>query len=38
MSLHDYKVGQKVEFDWGDDDFYGVIQGCMRLIRRIWRS
>jgi hypothetical protein len=31
MSLHNYKVGQQVAQDYSDDDFYGLIQGCMRL-------
>ena len=31
MSLYDYEVGQKVVREYGDDEFYGLIQACMRL-------
>ena len=31
MSLYDYKVGQQIVFQYGDDEFYGLIQACMRL-------
>ena len=31
MSLHDYQVGQHIESQHSDDDFYGLIQACMRL-------
>lgn len=31
MSLYDYEVGQRVVCQYGDDEFYGLIQACMRL-------
>lgn len=31
MSLYDYEVGQRIICDYGDDEFYGLIQACMRL-------
>lgn len=31
MSLYDYEVGQKVACEFGDDEFYGLVQGLMRL-------
>jgi hypothetical protein len=31
MSLYDYKIGTGVAQKYDDDDFYGLIQGCMRL-------
>ena len=31
MSLYDYEVGQRVVTQYGDDEFYGLIQACMRL-------
>jgi hypothetical protein len=31
MSLYDYEVGLKVVTQYGDDEFYGLIQACMRL-------
>lgn len=31
MSLYDYKVGQKIVCQYGDDEFYGLIQACMRV-------
>ena len=31
MSLYDYQVGIKITAKFGDDEFYGLIQACMRL-------
>ncbi len=31
MSLYDYEVGQHIVAEYGDDEFYGLIQACMRL-------
>lgn len=31
MSLYDYQVSQRVVRDYGDDEFYGLLQACMRL-------
>jgi len=31
MSLYDYEIGQQVVCKYGDDEFYGLIQACMRL-------
>lgn len=31
MSLYDYETGLEIESEYGDDEFYGVIQGAMRL-------
>jgi hypothetical protein len=31
MSYEDYKIGFQVEMDFDSDQFYGVIQGAMRL-------
>lgn len=31
MSLYDYEVGQRIVTSYGDDEFYGLIQACMRL-------
>ncbi len=31
MSLYDYRIGKMVAEANGDDDFYGLIQACMRL-------
>ena len=31
MSLYDYKVGQRVVTEYGDDEFYGLVQALMRL-------
>ena len=31
MSLYDYQTGQRIVRDFGDDEFYGLIQACMRL-------
>ena len=31
MSLYDYETGQRIVCDYGDDEFYGLIQACMRL-------
>ena len=31
MSLYDYEVGQRIVLKYGDDEFYGLIQACMRL-------
>ena len=31
MSLYDYKVGQHVVTEYGDDEFYGLVQALMRL-------
>ena len=46
MSLYDYKIGQKIWSKYGDDEFYGLIQACMRLadtdnlgaLKRCWPS
>ncbi len=27
----DYRTGLKISLEYGDDEFYGVIQGAMRL-------
>ncbi len=31
MSLYDYETGERVVCRYGDDEFYGLIQACMRL-------
>ena len=31
MSLRDYKIGQQIVVKYDDDDFYGLVQGLMRL-------
>ena len=31
MSLHDYRIGLQVERKYTDDDFYGIVQGLMRM-------
>ncbi len=31
MSLYDYQVGQRVVCDYGDTEFYGLVQALMRL-------
>ncbi|MDD5045156.1 MAG: hypothetical protein PHG51_06430 [Candidatus Omnitrophica bacterium] len=31
MSLYDYKIGAKICLDYGDDEFYGIIQAAMRM-------
>jgi len=31
MSYADYKLGLAITADYNDDDFYGLIQACMRL-------
>lgn len=31
MGLYDYKIGLNVAAEYGDDEFYGVVQGLMRL-------
>lgn len=31
MSLYDYNVGKQIILQYGDDEFYGLIQAAMRL-------
>ena len=31
MSLYDYKIGRSIVTQYADDEFYGLIQACMRL-------
>lgn len=31
MNLSDYLIGHHIENDYDSDDFYGVLQGAMRL-------
>jgi hypothetical protein len=31
MSLYDYEVGKHIVIEYGDDEFYGIIQAAMRL-------
>ena len=31
MSRYDYEIGQKVVANYGDDEFYGLVQALMRL-------
>jgi hypothetical protein len=31
MSYEEYRIGQHLCKDYNSDDFYGLIQGCMRL-------
>jgi hypothetical protein len=31
LSYYDYYIGQRVLLHFGDDEFYGLIQGAMRL-------
>ena len=31
MSKYDYDVGLEIVGTYGDDEFYGLIQACMRL-------
>lgn len=31
MSYYDYSVGKQIVLQYGDDEFYGIVQAAMRL-------